>query len=418
MDNVRAEINRLLLHVGVLGIRLLPSPEHSGDSLGVELVAGWHPSTNRRKELNGLDGVACYDDYDDFLRHEMDAVILANNFNEHGRCAIKALRAGKHVLCETSACKTVQEGVELIETVEATGLTYMMAENYPYFNFNQEMKALYQQGAIGDVRYAEGEYNHPTSLDNALKGSPGLNRWNNILPATYFNTHALSPLMYITDTMPIRVNALAIRIPDLERMSIRRGDPGFAIFCRMDNGAVFRLFGKNIGGFSIYFRLHGTRGMMENVRNSPERLVHVNIDKWNLQAGEQEDRVYPARFPSHAEEAKVRGHGAGDFWTLYHFVEAIRTGAPPYLNVYRAVTMSAVGILAWKSALEEGVPYDIPDFTDAEVRRRHAQDDWSPWPEDRRPGQPYASIRGDVVPTPEAVEYATAFWKKNGLEFD
>ena len=32
---------------------------------------------------------------------------------------------------------------------------------------------------------------------------------------------------------------------------------------------------------------------------------------------------------------------------------AIRTGEPPYLNVYRGVAMSAIGILAWKSVKPE-----------------------------------------------------------------
>jgi predicted dehydrogenase len=295
---------------------------------------------------------------------------------------------------------------------------YMFAENYPYFNFNQEMRRLYRNGAIGEVCYAEGEYNHPAPLEVKLKGGPGLRHWGNLIPSTYFNTHALAPLMYITDTMPVRVNGLSIRDPEQERLSIRTGDPGFAILCRMDNGSVFRLFGKNIGGYSVYFRLHGTRGLMENVRNSPDRSLHIAIDKWNLQPGEPEDQVYSPEFPSHAEEAKVRGHGGGDFWTLYHFAEAIRTGEQPYLNVIRAVAMSAVGILAWKSALEDGAPYEVPDFTKEEVRKQYENDDWSPWPEDRKPGQPFASIRGEVIPSEEAVAHARKFWANNGIKAD
>lgn len=415
MIQVQADINRLLLRIGIVGITCDRSPEQKGEILGIRIAAVCHPDEERFQHLLGLDRVKGYTDYDTFLRHDFDAVILANNFNEHGRDAIKALLAGKHVMCETSACKTVQEGVELVRTVEKTGNIYMFGENYPYFNYNQEMRRLYQNGTIGEVRYAEGEYNHPASLDNTLRGAPGLNRWNNLIPSTYFNTHALAPLMYITDTMPVRVNGLAITDPEQEKMSLRRGDPGFAIFCRMDNGAVFRLFGKNMAGISTYYRLHGTRGMMENVRNSPDRLLHVFHDKWHLRPGEVEDEVYKPEFPHYAEEAKVRGHGAGDFWPLYHFVQAIRTGEQPYLNVYRAVSMSVAGIMAWKSALDDGVPYSIPDFSKEEERKLHEHDDWSPWPEDRRPGQPYPSIRGEVIPSAEAVAYATLFWKNNGI---
>jgi len=89
--------------------------------------------------------------------------------------------------------------VALCRAVEKSGKTYMLAENYPYTRFNMEMRRLYRTGEIGRVTYAEGEYNHPMSPDELLRISPGLNHWRNWLPSTYYCTHALAPLMYITD---------------------------------------------------------------------------------------------------------------------------------------------------------------------------------------------------------------------------
>lgn len=46
-------------------------------------------------------GVTTYPDFDEFLGHDMDAVILANYFHEHAPLAIRALEAGMHVMSET-----------------------------------------------------------------------------------------------------------------------------------------------------------------------------------------------------------------------------------------------------------------------------------------------------------------------------
>jgi hypothetical protein len=77
-------------------------------------------------------------------------------------------------------------------------------------------------------------------------------------------------------------------------------------------------------------------------------------------------------WPEHGELANKAGHGGGDFWTNLHFANAIRSGKPPFLDVYRGVAMSSVGILAWKSALEDGAPFEVPDFRKESSRNRFA----------------------------------------------
>ena len=104
----------------------------------------------------------------------------------------------------------------------------------------------------------------------------------------------------------------------------------------------------------------------------------------------------------------------GDFWTNFHFANAIRSGEPPYLDVYRGVTISSVGILAWKSALEEGGPFEVPDFADESSRSAYENDHWSPWPEHAGPGQPPPSILGLVEPSPSGVEHAREVWRDMG----
>ena len=95
------------IRVGVIGVGRGQSFARSATAtVGMELVAICDQWEEKLKEVGQQYGVTTYTDYDKFLEHEMDAVILANYFHHHAPFAIKALKAGKHVMSETAANKT------------------------------------------------------------------------------------------------------------------------------------------------------------------------------------------------------------------------------------------------------------------------------------------------------------------------
>jgi hypothetical protein len=253
--------------------------------------------------------------------------------------------------------------------------------------------------------------------DDILRISPGHNHWRNWLPPTYYCTHALAPLMMITDTMPVAVNALAISVPELTARLARYNDPGCVILCRMDNGAVFRIFGLWLPGHSNWYRLHGVTGGMEITRGpgyyGPGQ-VRIWHEEWNCPPNTPSERTYVPDWPEHGDLARRAGHGGGDFWTSFHFAQAIRSGQQPFLDVYRGVAMSSVGILAWKSALANGQPVSVPDFRDEASRRSVEADHWSPWPENPDPHKPLPSLAGKIEPTAEALAPARRVWRAAG----
>ena len=60
-----------------------------------ELVAicdKWEEGLQRCKAQNEDLDITYYTDYDEFLKHDMDAVVLANYANEHAPFAIKAMK--------------------------------------------------------------------------------------------------------------------------------------------------------------------------------------------------------------------------------------------------------------------------------------------------------------------------------------
>ena len=411
------------IKVGIVGVRrgMSFAMGMSSEAVGMELVAlcdvkrkkladaKRHLDTAKRK-------IATYTDYDRFLAHDMDAVILANFFHEHAPFAIKALEAGKHVMSETSACFTLAEGVRLIEAVEKSGLTYMVAENYPYPRFNQEMRRVYRSGRIGEFVYGEGEYVHPDDADYWNAISPGVNHWRNWLPATYYCTHCMGPMMFITDTRPLKVNGFVMPYRRDDPVRARRplvNDAASMIVVRMNTGAVVKLIQYFLRGHGSWVRIHGSRGQMENLRRGNSNMLRIRREQYHEKRTGPVEEIYLPDFPDRHEEATRAGHGGGDFFMNYHFAEAIRKGRPPWMNVYRGVAMSIVGILAWRSALGDSAPLDIPDLRKKRERDKYRDDDWNPDPTRRGKQKAPTSISGDIKPGKRAIEYARRIWRRS-----
>ena len=121
------------LKVGVVGIgrggMMISYCEKAEHAELVAICDKWEEGLNRSKKQHG-DKIAYYTSYDEFLKHDMDVVVLANYANEHAPFAIKAMKAGKDVISEVLPVQCLAEAVELVETVEKTGREYCYLENY------------------------------------------------------------------------------------------------------------------------------------------------------------------------------------------------------------------------------------------------------------------------------------------------
>lgn len=403
------------IRVGVVGLGRGMTFAQGARPAGMELVALCDTWEERLIPVSDALGVAAYTNFEEFLSHDMDAVVLANWFHQHAPFAIAAIRAGKHVMSETTACMTMAEGVELIEAVERSDRIYMLAENYPFMVFNQEMRRLYADGEVGELRYAEAEYVHPFSAEEFNKIAPGADHWRNWLPMLYYCTHALAPVMSITQTTPRRVNGFVVPYDSDDpamAMTARRNDTGGLIVLQMDNGGVVKLLQGTLRGEGVWVRIHGNRGLMENLRVGDVGSVRLIKEAWDTDGQGRVERVWAPQFPGHAAEALATGHGGSDYFVNAAFAQAIRSAEQPFFDVFRGVTMSAVGILAYRSAVEGSMPHVVPDFHDPAERRRVADDHWSPDPSKRGPGQPHSSVLGDVTPSPTALAAAKETWAR------
>ncbi len=372
------------LKIGIFGIGRGMDLASSFEANGAEVTALLDKDVKRMEGARDYytgGKAAIYTDFEEFLDSGIDAVLLANFFHEHAPYAIRALEKGIHVLSECTSNSTMAEGVALVRAAEKSNAIYMLAENYPFMRFNQEMRRVYRGGTLGKFLFGEGEYNHPGP---AQRGSYDLNpfpeHWRNHGPATYYLTHSLAPLMYITGAFPKRVTALPIFAPDpdAEYACSNNGDRAAIITCLNDDDSVYRFSGYSpYGGHHNSYRICGTKGQIENVRGGDGKVM-LRYNDWEIPEGAQEKNYYLPEWPNgYGEQAEKAGHGGGDFFVVKEFLDCIKEGRHPEFDEYFATTCASVAILAHRSILNENMPYDIPDLHLEEERVKYENDNAS-----------------------------------------
>ncbi|MCL2815004.1 MAG: Gfo/Idh/MocA family oxidoreductase [Oscillospiraceae bacterium] len=408
------------IKIGVFGLRRGSAFIMAARDAGAEVSAVCDKSEDAFLAVKGNcpENIRWYRDFDEFICHPMDAAVLCNYYDEHAEYAIKALAAGVHVLTETACNVTLAEGAAICRAAEKSGKIFSLAENYPFMCANLELARLYRGGTLGRVLYAEGEYVHPCPREDYNNLSPGKYHWRNWIPVSYYVTHSLAPLMYMTGAVPKKVNALAMYAPELYEGTVRNNSDGAAIMlCTMDNGAIFRVTGcASFAGHGNWYRLACTKGAAETVRGN-QNNVRLAYNRWNIPEGEQTEKIYAAQWPDNAELAEKAGHGGGDFWVMYHFINCVRENTQPFFDLYKSVALSSVGIVAWKSVLQGGIPLEIPDFADEKARAEYENDTFNPFPhfsEDKRvtPSAPAGTAARGI--TEADYEKARNDWRKLG----
>jgi predicted dehydrogenase len=111
-----------------------------------------------------------YDTYEDVIADsETNALYNPLPIAMHHEWTIKALRAGKHVLCEKSFAANAQEAEEMAAVAKETGLVLMDAFHYRYHPVFIRAKEIYDSGMLGTVRAVEGRFCVPVTDPNNIR---------------------------------------------------------------------------------------------------------------------------------------------------------------------------------------------------------------------------------------------------------
>lgn len=366
--------------VGILGVgRGMTVWSYCLNADNAEVVAICDSCNNRlenaKKQINS-ESVKFYDNYDEFLKHDMDAVILANYANEHAPFAIKAMEAGKNVISEVLPVQTMSQAVALIECVERTGKKYCYAENYCYMGAPREMKAKYLAGELGSFEYGEGEYLHncESIWDSITYGDK--NHWRNQMSAFFYCTHSVGPLLHITGMRPVKVNGFECPFNErMARMGARAGHTAVEMVT-LENGAIVKsIHGVGCSKCSVWYTVYGSKGRMESAREDAEQdgtqRVYCNLDKTE---GSNENNVESYIAPED-EKAKASGHGGSDYYCLHNaFDHIMGKESADIVDVYEALNMWMCGFFGYLSVLNGGTAEIIPDLRKPELRDQYRND--------------------------------------------
>lgn len=314
--------------------------------------------------------------FEDMLMSDIDAVVIATPMQCHVPQAILALEAGKHVLSEVTAGVTMEELFWLIECVEKSGKTYMMAENYCYMPDNQLILSMVNKGLLGDVYYGEGEYLH--NLQSILTYQYGLHQsgktswrryWQMGVRGAYYPTHSIGPVMQWFKGERIAQIACFGSGSRIDP-SLHQEDTTITM-CQMESGKLARI---RLDALSprphqmAYYTVQGTKGVVEC-----SRFAGQPAKVWLADQGESVDDaqwknlsdyagLLPERYRQASDAQRQSGHGGGDFFIVEDFVNAARGMGENPIDVYTACEWTAVGILSRLSIMNNSRMIDMPHF--------------------------------------------------------
>jgi predicted dehydrogenase len=341
--------------------------------------------------------VETFASYEELLaKADCNAVFIATPMLLHAGQAVQALQAGKHVVSEVIAAATIDDCWQLVETVERTGLVYMLAENYCYMRPNMMVLNMAQQGLFGEITYAEGAYIH--DCRNLLFSPDAETTWRGQLRRQFncntYPTHSLGPVaqwlgvnrpggdrMVTTatwtsagrSTQRYASELLGPDHPATQDAFWRLGDSATTVI-RTERGAVIVLrvdWASARPHNMTHYVLQGVHGGYVSARHEHEDpLIWIDGRSpgkspgdaaweplWNYSAQYEHPRWQQWR-----AQAEKAGHGGGDFFVLEDFINAIQRGTRPPIDVYDAVTWSSIMPLSDQSVARGNVPVEIPDF--------------------------------------------------------
>lgn len=101
-----------------------------------------------------------YEDYGLLLEDKnVDAVIIATPYSMHGKMAVQALEAGKHVYCEKTMVRGFEETQMVLDKVGSGDRIFMTGHQHRSSPLYQRVKTIIDSGQIGDLVAIDCQWN-------------------------------------------------------------------------------------------------------------------------------------------------------------------------------------------------------------------------------------------------------------------
>jgi predicted dehydrogenase len=168
------------LRLGLIGLGRIARSAHFPSfekAKGVELVAiASRDEAKASAWASEFNVPITYPSYEALIESpEVDALIVALPQTHHAEWVIKALEAGKHVLCEKPLAPRSAEVQAMQAAAKRTGRVLMEAFHHRFTPLFEDVPQLIKSGVIGDVKIIRMELTYPIpEWENDSRADPAL----------------------------------------------------------------------------------------------------------------------------------------------------------------------------------------------------------------------------------------------------
>jgi len=266
--------------------QVLPAFEHaSRNSRLVGLVSGDAGKAARIAKRHDVSNGWSYDEFDECLSsEEVEAGYLAVPNTLHADLAIRAARAGVHVLVEKPMAASERECEEMIRAAEDAGVKLMVAYRLHFEEANMRAVELARSGKLGELRYFTSSFSYQVKPGNirVRKTTGGGPLWD-------IGIYCLNAARYLFQAEPSEVFAFSVQPAGSDRF--REVEEAMSVVLRFPEDRL-ATFTCSFGATSVSsFQLVGTRGELKVEHAygySGERVHILTVD------GRTTERTFPA----------------------------------------------------------------------------------------------------------------------------
>ena len=242
------------MRIGILGAAKIAPPaviKPAREVDGVEVVAVAARDRERARAFASRHGIpTVHESYDALLADaDVDAVYNPLPNGLHGPWTLRAIEAGKHVLCEKPFASNAEEAASVRAAAEAApGLVVVEAFHWRHHPLAARMIEIGQGGELGEVRHVEAAFCFPLFSRTDIRWQLDL-AGGALMDAGCYAIHMVRTM---AGDEPEVVSAVArLRSPGVDRMA--RAELRFAdgrtgrITASMWSSSVLRLFVRVVG---------------------------------------------------------------------------------------------------------------------------------------------------------------------------
>ncbi len=135
------------------------------------VLAGTYDVKEERQEWARNQGFHTYDSFEQILEDpQVDVVLVATPNDSHKDLSIRAMQAGKNVLCEKPVMMNSKDLEDVLEVAKETGKVFYPRQNRRWDKDYLIMKKLYEEKTLGDIFHIESRYHGSRGIPGDWRG--------------------------------------------------------------------------------------------------------------------------------------------------------------------------------------------------------------------------------------------------------